>query len=163
MIFVSVGTQLGFDRLVRAVDEWRASQHGVRVVAQIGAGSYEPLNMWSTPAMDTTSYERLVESSDLLVTHAGVGSLLAARRWRKPVIMLPRRAELGEHRNNHQVEGAAELFRARGAYIAEDIEQLKDLLDRRLELRAPSALESESAGLGVRLGELLDMGLEQAR
>ena len=37
MIFVAVGTQFPFDRLIRCVDEW-ALAHGVEVVAQIAAG-----------------------------------------------------------------------------------------------------------------------------
>ena len=40
MIFVTVGSQLPFDRLVRAVDDWAAGNGGAAAFAQIGASSY---------------------------------------------------------------------------------------------------------------------------
>ena len=44
MIFVAVGTQLPFDRLIRSVDQWAGrSRH--EVFAQIGPADYVPRNM----------------------------------------------------------------------------------------------------------------------
>ena len=42
MIFVTVGTQLPFDRLVRAVDAWAAEHPQVDVFGQIGPASFRP-------------------------------------------------------------------------------------------------------------------------
>ena len=42
MIFVTVGEQLPFDRLIKTVDEWAASQGREDVFAQIGKASYIP-------------------------------------------------------------------------------------------------------------------------
>ena len=44
MIFVAVGTQFSFDRLIQYMDEW-ASQNDETVFAQIGDGDYIPENM----------------------------------------------------------------------------------------------------------------------
>lgn len=41
MIFVAVGTQLPFDRLIRTVDRW-AQSSGEPGVAQIADGTYQP-------------------------------------------------------------------------------------------------------------------------
>ncbi|MGO7205561.1 glucuronosyltransferase, partial [Rhizobium ruizarguesonis] len=43
MILVTVGTQLPFDRLVKAVDTF-ATELSKPVLAQIGRGSYTPQN-----------------------------------------------------------------------------------------------------------------------
>ena len=42
MIFATVGTQLPFDRLIVALDQWAASSPDVEVFAQIGRGEYRP-------------------------------------------------------------------------------------------------------------------------
>ena len=42
MIFVTVGTQLAFDRLIGAVDAWAARTPGSDVFAQTGPGTYTP-------------------------------------------------------------------------------------------------------------------------
>ena len=48
MIFVTVGTQLAFDRLVQAVDAWVGNNPGERAYAQIGPATFQPYNMEST-------------------------------------------------------------------------------------------------------------------
>lgn len=156
MIFASVGTQLGFDRLIRTLDNWRAVRPEVDVVAQIGPGSYVPINMWSTRYLLSAQYDSMVEAASLLVSHAGVGSLLTACQWNKPIIMLPRRAELGEHRNNHQLEGAVRVFRQRGAHVAMDVDELVELLDRRGELAPPKPLVTGVLGLKAKLTRFLE-------
>ena len=155
MIFLSVGTQLGFDRLVRAVDEWRVGVNDVGVVAQIGPGDYVPEHMWSTSTLDPGRYEMLVQAASVLVTHAGIGSLLTACRAQKPIVMLPRRFDLGEHRNNHQVEGASRIFAARGAHIARSVSELKGLLDNWRELTPPDNSQELGHGLLHRLSSFL--------
>ena len=45
MIFVTVGTQLPFDRLIRAVDNWAKAAGRRDVFAQIGPASYRPLHI----------------------------------------------------------------------------------------------------------------------
>ena len=41
MIFVAVGTQLAFDRLIKYMDEW-AAVNSEKVIAQIAEGTYLP-------------------------------------------------------------------------------------------------------------------------
>lgn len=45
-----------------------------------------------------------IETADLLIMHGGLGSAINALQARKVPIVMPRRAEYGEHLNNHQVE-----------------------------------------------------------
>ena len=49
------------------------------------------------------------ESADVVITHAGVGSALMALTAGKVPVLLPRRAELGEHVDNHQTDFGASL------------------------------------------------------
>lgn len=45
-----------------------------------------------------------MEAADVVVTHAGVGSILTARRCGHTPLVVPRRHSLGEHVDDHQVE-----------------------------------------------------------
>jgi len=109
VIFVSVGTVLPFDRLIRAMDAWAAAHPEEEAVAQIGRGSFEPAHMRWSRTLGWEAYDGTVAAARLMVAHAGTGSVLTASEWAKPIVLLPRRARLGEHRSDHQIETAAWL------------------------------------------------------
>ena len=104
VIFVSVGTELPFDRLIQAMDAWAAEHPDEEVLAQIGRGRYEPRHMRWSRRLGWDDYDAEVAASRLLVAHAGTGSVLTAGEWAKPIVVLPRRGQYGEHRNDHQME-----------------------------------------------------------
>jgi len=66
-----------------------------------------------------------------------VGSILTARDLRKPIVVLPRRAHLGEHRNDHQWATVKHLSQDVGIVVAEDEDALIAEVDRLGELRIP--------------------------
>ncbi|MEO1220884.1 MAG: glycosyltransferase, partial [Pseudomonadota bacterium] len=102
MILVTVGMQLGFDRLIKAMDDL-APNLGIEVIAQIGRGEYQPQNMESRISIAPAEFAKLVERCRLIVAHAGIGTVLTAQRFQKPILLMPRRYDHGEHRNDHQV------------------------------------------------------------
>lgn len=109
MIFVTVGGQMPFDRLIRAVDDW-AGQSGCRdVFAQIGDSRLRPLHIEWTSFLQPPEFTQRVRSARLIVAHAGMGSILTALEYGKPILVLPRRGDLGETRNDHQVDTARHL------------------------------------------------------
>jgi UDP-N-acetylglucosamine transferase subunit ALG13 len=65
-----------------------------------------------------------------------MGSILTALQYQRPIIILPRRARLREHRNDHQLATAKWLRGRQGIYVAWDETQIAELLDRRAELTA---------------------------
>lgn len=56
---------------------------------------------------------RAVAQADVCISHAGVGSVLSALRAGKHPLVIPRRADLGEHVDNHQLE-LARILHERG-------------------------------------------------
>lgn len=117
MILVTVGMQLGFDRLVRAMDAI-APELATRIVAQTGKGSYRPANMEMRPRLDPESFEALVDEAQLIVSHAGIGSVLTAARAQTPIVLFPRRARYNEHRNDHQLATVRALEGRPGILVA---------------------------------------------
>ncbi|MBS0262442.1 MAG: glucuronosyltransferase [Planctomycetes bacterium] len=129
MIFVAVGTQLPFDRLIQAVDSWAGAAPGREVMAQIAAGSYLPQHVRWERNLAPSAFQECLENSDLVVAHAGIGTILSALELGKPVIVLPRRCSLGEHRNDHQLATASRFGARRLVQVAKDEQELRNLLD----------------------------------
>ncbi|SNS14417.1 UDP-N-acetylglucosamine transferase subunit ALG13 [Noviherbaspirillum humi] len=148
MIFLTVGTQLPFDRLVAAVDDWAALNPEVELFGQIGAGDYKPLHFRHADYLTPEAADNHFRRASLIVSHAGMGSILTALKYRKSILMLPRRAALGEHRNDHQLATAKWLGQRPGIVVAEETADVGRLLDRR-----------ESFGGGDAIGDFAETGL----
>lgn len=128
MIFVTVGTQLAFDRLIGAVDAW-AERAGRPVFAQIGPGEYTPRFIdYASFISPDECLERMAEA-DAIVAHAGMGTIISALELGKPVLVMPRRASLGEHRNDHQLATAARFGELGRLSVAADEHELVAKLD----------------------------------
>lgn len=110
MIFVTVGTELPFNRLVRVVDEW-ARQHGrTDVFAQIGRTDWRPAFIPSAEFLNPPEFNQWFGQASTVIAHAGMGTILSALRFEKPILVMPRRAALGEQRNDHQLATAKQLL-----------------------------------------------------
>lgn len=136
MIFLTVGTQLPFDRLVRAMDEWAKINSCVEVFGQIGPESYKPNNFSANEFISPVAFIDAIMKADLIVAHAGMGSILTALQYCKPIIIFPRRASLGEHRNEHQLATSKRFFGRAGISVAYDLPELYQLLGDYRSLKA---------------------------
>jgi UDP-N-acetylglucosamine transferase subunit ALG13 len=89
-------------------------------------------------------YETLVSAS-LVISHAGMGSIISAIELGKPIIVVPRQAALGEHRNDHQLATARSLRKSSRVTVALDetelVEKLRQL-DSIVVPTGPRALAS---------------------
>src|SRR6185436_13162298 len=63
-----------------------------------------------------------------IVTHGGPGSIMLATYLGKMPIVIPRRAALGEHVDDHQVAFTARLAEAGTIMLADDEARLHELL-----------------------------------
>lgn len=153
MILVTTGTQLPFDRLIMAIDELAPSLNEP-VFAQIGVSGYRPRNIEWTAKLHPAQFDERVRSASLVVSHAGIGTILRAKRYGKPIILFPRQVIHGEQRNDHQLATCAQLAGEPGIYIARDRLDLCDLLLRTdLEAATVGASEERRARL---VGNLID-------
>lgn len=135
VILVTVGTQLAFDRLVKAVDAWVGCNPGERAFAQIGPADFKPAHMESRDFVPPDQANALFREADLIVSHAGMGSILTALKYRKPILIMPRKAGLGEHRNDHQMATAKWLGGKPGVTVAWEAEDISRHLDDRANIK----------------------------
>lgn len=90
-------------------------------------------------------------ASKVLVIHAGAGSIVTALRLGRRPIVVPRRAEYGEHVNDHQIELARQVARTGRILLVEDIADLRGAIDKvkTLATLPESALVSPSPLIGA--------------
>jgi UDP-N-acetylglucosamine transferase subunit ALG13 len=143
LIFVTVGSMLPFDRMVRAVDELAPSFPDQRFRAQVGEAVYAPVNMAYDRRLTAKDFGQAVADCTLMVAHAGMGSILTAAEAGKPVVILPRRLADGEILTDHQIATARRLGERPGVYLAMDEGELGEAIARAL------ADGGKSAGLGA--------------
>jgi UDP-N-acetylglucosamine transferase subunit ALG13 len=130
MIFVAVGTQMHFDRLVEAVDHWAGYANGEEVFAQTGPSCYQARNIKTKSFITPQEFRFYAENARVFISHAGMGSILTALEFGKRVAVMPRRSDLGEHRNDHQL-ATARYFGDQGrVMVAHDRQELFELLMR---------------------------------
>lgn len=145
MILLTVGGQLPFDRLVRAVDRWAGESGRSDVFAQVGEGDYRPLHMESVTHLEPEAFAERFAAARVIVSHAGMGTVIGALEAGKPIVVLPRRAALGEQRNDHQLATAERLRERAGVWVAMDEEALRATLARVDELVGAAPLEPHAA------------------
>jgi UDP-N-acetylglucosamine transferase subunit ALG13 len=151
MIFATVGTQLPFERLISGLDKWAAQNSGIPIFAQSGASKRRFRHVETVVHLSQSDYRARFEASRLVVSHAGMGTILTAAELGKQVILMPRRAKFGEHRTDHQQDTAREMAHLSNVTVVEDGEALHAALDRFLvrgfeflsevSIRQPSSLD----------------------
>jgi len=117
MIFATTGTSMPFDRLLAAFDELELDEE---LVVQYGASPVRPRGAHCVDFLAYSDLVDLVRRARVVVTHAGVGSILSVLSNGKRPIVVPRRAEHGEAVDDHQVEFGRSLAAAGLVTMVED-------------------------------------------
>lgn len=138
-LFVTVGTDGPFDRLIGAIDRWAGQADNTEVFAQIGRTGLRPRNIRFSQLLEPTAFREKFLGADAIVAHAGMGTILSALQYQKPILVMPRRASLGEQRNEHQLATARHLLKLGKIAVAFDEDELVDRLNRLNELRVLAA------------------------
>ncbi len=110
MIFVSFGThEQPFERLLDLVEPLAGEDH--RLMVQHGSTPPRfglPDIAWH-PFMEIDEVQAAMRSAELVICHAGVGTIITALRLGKRPLVVPRRAAMAEHVDDHQMDIAARL------------------------------------------------------
>lgn len=126
MILVTVGTnEQPFDRLVRAAAAIGGSE---RLLVQYGSSQVaRGRGEW----VDFLPFDVLAEhtrEARVVVCHAGVGSIMLARRYGHRSIVVPRRRHHGEAVDDHQLFLARRLHDAGLVTLLEDVDDLAEVV-----------------------------------
>jgi UDP-N-acetylglucosamine transferase subunit ALG13 len=137
MILVTVGScEYPFDRLLRAVAvaELPADEP---LVVQCGPSELRPSR---AQCVDFVPFDALVDyvrQARIVVTHAGIGSILTCLANGKQPVVVPRRRRFGETVDDHQVDSARRLAEVGLVRFVDDPESLGTVLAEGVPRRAP--------------------------
>jgi UDP-N-acetylglucosamine transferase subunit ALG13 len=129
MIFVTIGTQVPFDRMIRAIDEIAGSLPGKEFVVQALETKYRPKHIEVLDYIAPGDFKNYIEAAELIISHAGTGTILSVSQLEKPLIVFPRSGKLKETRNDHQFATCRMLERTSGLQVAYDEKQLREKVE----------------------------------
>ncbi|MCL4752357.1 MAG: hypothetical protein KJ015_19500 [Myxococcales bacterium] len=106
---MTVGNALDpFDRLLEMVDAALPAE-GVEGLCQHGVSAVRPRGLKHVPILTRPEFDSELCRADVVLCHAGVGTLWSAIEAGHHPLVVPRREHLGEHVNDHQLEICAAL------------------------------------------------------
>jgi len=126
MIFVTIGTQVPFDRMIEAVDTVAPLLKGEEIIVQSLATQYKAKNFQTLEYIAPADFKNYIERANLIISHAGTGTILSVSQLQKPMIVFPRYGKLKETRNDHQVATCRMLEKVTKLQVAYDVEQLRE-------------------------------------
>jgi len=151
MIFVTIGTQEPFDRLIKAMDKI-AEKIDVEVIAQVSIKSaYQVKHMKTYNFLAPSEFERIFNAADLVVAHAGMGTIISALVNERPLIVMPRQLALREHRSDHQMATVQHFLKLGYVNVANDIDEL--------EIKVMDFLSTGNIQVFSKLGEYASLSL----
>ena len=156
LTLLTVGTHGPFDRLVRAAERLiEAGKLTHPVIAQVGEGGYQSPAVQAFESCDNAEMKRLLGESDLVITHAGTGSILSALEAGCKVIAIARSSVCGEHYDDHQQEILEELIARNAILGSKDPADLENLLEKVSSFR-PQRIEISPEPIVREIQRLLD-------
>jgi len=146
VIFATVGTHGdGFPRMLAALEQLETDE----LVVQYGHGTPPANAMRAEAFLPFDQMAELFEAADVVITHAGVGSILLASRAGHVPVIVPRLANLGEHVDDHQVELSRALESRGGVLVCWDASDLSKLVAEVPERRGPGTAEAGAIAKAV--------------
>ena len=140
--FVAVGThRQPYDRLLGIVT--RGVEEGLLpgpVRAQAGPARWQVPGAQVRPHLSRDELEAAVRSAAVVVCHGGAGIISSALAAGRRPIVVPRRATLGEHVDDHQYQLTRKLADWGLAVVVEDRLTAADVEAARAPIRVPPAL-----------------------
>ena len=127
MIFVTLGTQdKQFERLPKAVEQLNIDED---IIMQVGSTNFktDKDNIKVYKYIEPDEFARYMNEASLIITHAGVGTMVQGLLLHKKMIVAARLKKYKEHVNDHQIQ-ILETFSSSGyilpLYNFDDLEDL---------------------------------------
>ena len=158
LVFVTVGTDHHrFERLIDSIAKWNARNPGIRIVVQHG-NAHAIDGVECSAFLAPERFHELLATASAVVCPGGPGAIMETRAAGLRPIVMPRRGDLGEHVDNHQLAFSRFLADHDLITLAEQDADLALALDRLLE--APDAYAipaNRESPVGIaRVGSLID-------
>lgn len=158
MIFVTVGThEQQFDRLVKAVDDLKLDKViNEPVYVQTGYSTFEPTHCDHSRFLPYAQMKEYMKVADVVITHGGPSSFIEAMAAGKVPVVVPRRGDLEEHVNNHQVDFVRTVAERQGGIIPVfDVDDLPVAIERARQVSNDASFKSHNEEFCYELNRLI--------
>jgi UDP-N-acetylglucosamine transferase subunit ALG13 len=162
-VMVTVGTDHHpFDRLVGWVDRWAAANPEHACAVQRGTSS-PPTACHSEAYVGYDELRAAMAGAWVVVSHGGPATIMDARAVGRLPVVVPRRSDLGEHVDDHQVRFARWIAKRHQILLVEDEAALHLALDSAMAEPDRFRLDDHDPAIDAavrRFGHLVDGLLE---
>ena len=100
------------------------------MIIQVGHTDYEPENAEWFRFIDPEKINEIYNNADIIVAHAGAGTLLDAIYFEKDIVVVPRIKKYNEHIDDQQLELAKTLEKSGKALAVYDIKDLDHIIKK---------------------------------
>lgn len=131
-LFVPLGTQkFQFSRLViglnKLVEEKKYAPS--EILMQSSLYEVQPLFQHKI-LISLADFEHCIRQAEVVVTHSGVNTIITCMKMNKPLVIVPRLKEFGEHVDNHQLE-IAELMEVKfKVLVIRNMDELSNAIEQ---------------------------------
>lgn len=132
MVFVTVGSQkFQFDRLLKKIDQLaEAGKIAQPIIIQAGYCTYQPIHCTAKTFLDHDEFAQMLDQADLIITHAGAGTIVGSIKRGKKLIAVPRRKEYGEHVDDHQLQILSQFETTGQICVCYEVDDLEKALEQ---------------------------------
>lgn len=128
MILVLCGTQKqDFSRLINEV---AILADDYDIIVQGGHNNYQSDKMTLLNFISPKKLQQLYEQAEVVITHAGAGSMIQSLKNQKKTLAVPRLSKYGEHVNDHQLELSKKLEELGYLLVYNDGDNFKDIFEK---------------------------------
>lgn len=163
-VLVTVGAQLPFERLIKAINDINKPLN-LNVFAQVGDDLNAYDGIQTIDFLSSNEYEAKLDWCDIVIAHAGMGTIIQCLELNKKLIVVPRLAKFNEHRNDHQLDtisrfepltSSTSLMR-----VCRDVENLKNIFQEIEKLSETNDFfttekEHDTENLGTYIKKMID-------
>ncbi|TMO75857.1 glucuronosyltransferase [Pseudoalteromonas sp. S3785] len=163
-VLVSVGAQLPFKRLIEAISDINKSL-SLDVFAQVGEDSNTYDGIQVIDFLSSNEYKAKLDWCDIVIAHAGMGTIIQCLELNKKLIVVPRLAKFGEHRNDHQLDTISRFEALTSSTslmrVCRDIEDLEQAFEEIEKLSETNDFfttekEKDTESLGIYIKKMID-------
>jgi len=125
----------------------------------MGKDTFGPQHFIAVESYSPLEFDRVFRSASHIIAHAGMGSVLTARRFGTPIMIVPRLVSFKEHRSDHQVATANVLRGRPGIVVCDDMANFDECMDQlRAMERGPATMNTADPSLVTALQRFVDFG-----
>ena len=144
-IFAEVGShKMQFTRLFKELDKLVGEgKLKANIFAQTGFTNYYTKNFEIKGFISENDLIEKIKWANVVVAHGGAGNIISALSLSKPLVLVPRRAELNEHTDDHQTQLAKALAQEKTCVAVYNIKELFSAIQKASKMKQNTEKERD--------------------